>query len=106
MNNRNKEFEIAFGKKVKELRIDKKLTQQELATLANVETNQIYRVENAKNGSTLSTVLAIAVALGKYPKELFELDVVLDLNENFDVSVKTKQKRGPKTKKDSKPGGK
>ena len=67
MNNRNKEFEIAFGKKVKELRIDKKLTQQELATLANVETNQIYRVENAKNGSTLSTVVAISVALGKSP---------------------------------------
>lgn len=99
VNNRNKEYEIAFGKKIKELRSDKKLTQEQLAVIANVEPNQIYRIENGKNGSTLSTVVAIAVALGKYPKQLFEFEFELELNQNFDVSVKEKQKRGPKVKK-------
>ncbi|WP_179414597.1 helix-turn-helix domain-containing protein [Mucilaginibacter sp. E4BP6] len=98
MNNRNKEYELAFGKKVKELRLEKKLTQQELATIANVETNQIYRIENGKNGSTLSSIVSVALALGHYPKDLFEFDFNLVLNENFDVSVKEKKKRGPKSK--------
>ena len=98
VNNRNKEYEIVFGKKVKEFRLERKLTQQQLATIANVETNQIYRVENGKNGSTLSTIVAIAIALGKNPKDLFEFDFPLELNQNFDVSINEKQKRGPKKK--------
>lgn len=97
MNDRNAEFEIAFGKKVKELRLLRNLTQEELAYLAKIETNQIYRVENAKNGATLRTIVSIATALGKNPQELFDFEFKLDLNDNFEVSIRAGKKRGPKT---------
>jgi transcriptional regulator with XRE-family HTH domain len=100
VNDRNKEYEIAFGKRVKELRLEKKLTQEELANIAKIETNQVYRVENAKNGATIRTIVAISIALGKYPIELFNFEFELPLNENFDVSIKDKKKRGPKKSSD------
>lgn len=74
----------AFGRHVRKLRLEKNLTQAHLAILADVEKNQIHRLENGHHGATLHTVIAVAVALGKSPRELHEFYHELPLNTNFD----------------------
>ena len=88
MKNRYKDYRIAFGKNVKELREKRKLKPHQLAVLANVETAQIYRVENAEHSTTHDIIIAIAVALGKTPAELHNIDFVLPLNKNFSTPEK------------------
>src|SRR3546814_11984616 len=55
----------AFGRRIRQLREEKNLTQLQLANMAEVERNQIYRLEKGIHGATLHTVIAVAVALGK-----------------------------------------
>lgn len=62
----------AFGRNVKKIRLEKKLTQLQLANIADVERNQIYRLEKGHHGATLTTVIAVALALEKLPRELHE----------------------------------
>lgn len=82
-------YEVAFGKNVKRLREEKGLTQLELASIAEILPNQVYRVENAKHGATLSTIVALAVALGKTPEELHQdVEYKLELNTNFTPTSK------------------
>ena len=66
---------IEFGKKVKELRKVKKLTQTQLSYLCDMELSTLNRIELGKAGTSLSNILAIAHALELHPKELFEFDV-------------------------------
>ena len=63
---------IAFGKRIKELRLLKKLSQEQLAWETGLEFSQINRIENGKINTIISNVFIIAEALGVLPKELFE----------------------------------
>lgn len=64
-----------FGKKVKELRKAKKLTQTQLSYLCDMELSTLNRIELGKAGTSLSNIIAIAHALEVHPKELFEFEV-------------------------------
>ncbi len=77
------DFEKAIGKKFKELRERRGLTQEGLAELAGVNQNQISRLENATFGTTITTIISVAVALGYEPKELLNVDEALPLNSDF-----------------------
>jgi transcriptional regulator with XRE-family HTH domain len=80
------EYEKALGERLKTLREDRNLSQRDLAFLAGVEQNQISRLENAKHGVTISTLIAISVALGYRLEQLFKFGFEIELNQNFDVS--------------------
>lgn len=51
---------ISFGKKLKELRIEKKLTQQELSKIFNVSKTTICQWETHKQEANLDDVVKIA----------------------------------------------
>jgi len=49
-----------IGVTLKKLRINKNLSMQQLATLAEIEKSQIYRIENGKVDVRISTLYLLA----------------------------------------------
>lgn len=60
-----------FGKRLKGLRLDKKLTQLELAELLDFSPNFIGMIERGERNTTVENVFKIARALQIKPHELF-----------------------------------
>jgi len=59
-----------FGARVRELRVERGLTQEKLADLAGMHFTAIGHIERASRSSTLETVLKLAKALQVQPHEL------------------------------------
>lgn len=72
---RNTEFIKAFGNKLKELRIEKKFSQEELANSSDVPISQIGRIERGEINTTISTIYAISQALEIEITELFSFEI-------------------------------
>jgi transcriptional regulator with XRE-family HTH domain len=64
------ELEEAFGKIIKELRTEYKLSQEKLAEKCNLHVNYISFLERGVNQPSLKTVFSIAQAFGIKPEEL------------------------------------
>ena len=62
----------AFGSHIRQIRNQKKLTQEQLADLAGISENTIATLESGKLNTTVATCFDIAKALGVEPKDLFE----------------------------------
>ncbi len=60
-----------FGKRIKELRKKKKLTQEQLGELVNIDYKQIGNIETGTYFTTMATLERIALALDVEIKELF-----------------------------------
>ena len=72
MNNlRDKSTLESFGAKLKQLRLKKGLTLEQLAFEADIELSQVHRVEKGKVNPTLTTLIAIAKGLGVKLSEIF-----------------------------------
>lgn len=74
-NLRNEKFMVAFGKNLKKLRLQKKLSREMLSAYSDVEVMQIYRIENGIINTTISTVYALAAGLEVHPKKLMDFDL-------------------------------
>ncbi len=61
-----------FGKRLKSLRLDKELTQLELAEILDMSPNFIGMIERGERNTTVENVFKIARALGIKPSILFE----------------------------------
>lgn len=61
-----------LSKKIKEVRIKKELTQEELAEIVGVSTNYIGYIEQDKRVPSIKTADKIARALGLKLSQLFE----------------------------------
>lgn len=61
-----------FGKRLKSLRIDRDLTQLELAEILDMSPNFIGMIERGERNTTVENVFNIARALGIKPSNLFE----------------------------------
>ncbi|MEJ7821354.1 MAG: helix-turn-helix transcriptional regulator [Chitinophagaceae bacterium] len=72
MNIRDEKFVKAVGERLKEIRIKKSMSQEELANTAEIPTNQIGRIERGEINTTLITMKAIADALSVDVIELFQ----------------------------------
>lgn len=75
-----------FGKKIKEYRKNRKLTQAQLAELVNVDDKHISCIESGKNFPSADLIERFATALEVEPKDLFEfyyLQEPHDLKENI-----------------------
>lgn len=81
---RDIKFEKSLGARVRELRLELGWSQKVLADYSDLEQNQIQRVENAKNTTTVAIITAIAKALGKQPVELFKTEYVVKVNTNLE----------------------
>jgi transcriptional regulator with XRE-family HTH domain len=60
----------ALGKRIKDLRKEKGLSQEDLSNEADIPLSQVGRIERGEVNATISTLHAISVALGVYLKEL------------------------------------
>jgi len=69
---------IAFGEHLRKLRLEKGLTQQELAIDANVARSTIQRVEGAQIVPTLDLLYALSQALHIPLKELVDFEIPVD----------------------------
>jgi len=70
------EFELSMeilGEKLKQLRKEKMLTQEQLGKLIGVQKAQISKLENGNNSATISTVLKVFHALRAKVK--FKIDI-------------------------------
>lgn len=63
INIKNEKVIKAFGKRVRELRTSKNLSQERLANLAEIPLSQIGRIERGEINPTLSTINALSEAL-------------------------------------------
>jgi transcriptional regulator with XRE-family HTH domain len=73
-NYKNEKFLKKFGKRLREMRKIKGLSQEELAYKSGFELSQIGRIERAEINTSLSHVSALAEALGIDPIELFDFN--------------------------------
>ena len=64
-------FLFQFGKRLRKIRIDKGLSQEDLANDSDIPINQIGRIERAEINTTLNTIYKIAKALDINITELF-----------------------------------
>lgn len=53
----------AFGERLRAARREKKLSQERLAVIANLDTSNISEIEGGKVNPTLTTIVALAKAL-------------------------------------------
>jgi len=65
------EYLIRFGKRVKELRKQKELSQEELALLCELDRSYIGGIERGERNISLINIHKIAIALNISTKELF-----------------------------------
>lgn len=72
MDTEKKNFIIKFGKNLQRIRVQKKLTQAQLAADSNVEVSQISRVERGVLNTSLGNIYSISKALGVPIDELFK----------------------------------
>jgi len=59
-----------FGKRVRQLREKRGLTQEELAAKAHLHLNSVSLIERGQRGISLDTILELARALGVKPDRL------------------------------------
>ena len=71
INIRNKEYIKAFGENLRIIRIEKKMSQEDLANEADIPLSQIGRIERGEINTTISTVYSLAKALEINLSELF-----------------------------------
>ena len=64
------DISVKFGKKVKELRLQKKMSQGDLAKLLGVHPTYISGIERGVRNMVLKNIEKLAKALGVKPNEL------------------------------------
>ncbi len=64
-----------FGENLKQIRLNKNLSQEVLAFTADILISQIGRIERGEINTTISTVKVLAEALDISVKELFDFDI-------------------------------
>jgi transcriptional regulator with XRE-family HTH domain len=71
INIKDDEVIKAFGRRLRDLRVSKGLSQEQLANEAEIPLSQVGRIERGEINPTLSTISALAKALNTHIQELF-----------------------------------
>lgn len=72
--NDEKEYFIALGNRIKELRLLKNISQTEIAYNCGFDKSNYNTIESGKRNPTLASLLKIAKALNISLKELFDFE--------------------------------
>lgn len=80
-----------FGKRVAELRVKKKLTQEQLAELIGYSTNHISKLELARTNPSFSIIVRLAEALSVDIKELFDFGEGKNINYVEQINKKLQE---------------
>lgn len=75
-----------FGKKLRELRENRKMTQEELSNLLNIEWQHVSRLENGKNLPSCNILINIVKVFDIDLRELTQYDY-LDKNKDIDILI-------------------
>lgn len=67
------EFQIALGKRIRQLREDKNLSQAELAALCNFEKSNMNRIEAGRTCPSSFTLYKISTGLGVQLSDITDL---------------------------------
>lgn len=62
---------LAFGNRVKQLRLEKNLSQEKLAQICELDRTYISGIERGIRNVSLLNIIKVAEALGIAPSELF-----------------------------------
>ncbi len=71
---------ILFGKKIRQLRLERKMSQEEFAWLIGVHRTYLGQIERAEKNITLKNIEKIAKALNIEPKKLFDFDEQIEFS--------------------------
>jgi transcriptional regulator with XRE-family HTH domain len=69
---RDHKFVKAFGMRIKQLRLARQMSQEELANSAEIPISQVGRIERGEINTTLVTAKALADALNIKVEEFFK----------------------------------
>ena len=69
--NNEKKFIKEFGERLRKIRIEKKLSQEQLANTAEIPINQVGRIERGEINTTLTTIKVLADSLKVHISALF-----------------------------------
>lgn len=62
----------ALGRRIRQLRNERRMSQEELSYSADIPLSQVGRIERGEVNTTVSTLYAISIALNIQIKEFFE----------------------------------
>lgn len=68
---------LLFGMRVRELRSEKAISQEELAALTELDRTYISGIERGKRNLSLKNILKIASALNVTPSQLLDIEGLL-----------------------------
>jgi transcriptional regulator with XRE-family HTH domain len=72
----------AFGERVRELRLQKKLSQEALAEKSDIAPNTVQRVENARISASINLIFALAKGLGLPLHKLMDFKIPEESKSN------------------------
>jgi len=72
INVRDEKYLRDFGKRLRQLRLKKGITQEILSEDAGIGKNQVGLIERGQINVTISTIKKLAKNLGVHPKELLD----------------------------------
>ncbi|MDO5968473.1 helix-turn-helix transcriptional regulator [Flavivirga aquimarina] len=78
MKNLDKKRQLIFGKNILRLRMEKGLSQDEVAARCRVTKGSLSVIENGGRNFSFTTLLALAKALEVNPRELLDVDFELE----------------------------
>jgi transcriptional regulator with XRE-family HTH domain len=74
-----------FGRRLRELRIGKQMTQEQLAEAAHISVDFLSLIERGRNALSFKVVEQLAIALHMPVKELFNFDRTKKNSEDKDA---------------------
>lgn len=86
------DFLQKLGQNIKRIREDRKITQAQLAEIADVSVSTIARLEIGQGFSTLKTIEQVANALNVEIETIFDVNVINPSNINEENFVKELKK--------------
>ena len=83
MNNEDEIIFIRqFGERLRYIRIEKKLSQEDLANDADIPINQVGRIERAEIATSLKTIFKLSKALDIDVVDFFITDIIIKKENN------------------------
>ena len=72
------DIRIKFGKKLREIRVEKKLTQEQLATAAEISVDFLSLIERGINAPSFDTLEKLSCVLNVPVSEMFNFENFVD----------------------------